>query len=503
MKKLFSKKLYLFLTALLFFVLLLCTLSACGKDSLILRASKDATTYSINAIYNDDTKMLYGTQSVKYINDTGEDLTTLQLHLYPNAFREDATYKPVSQANEEKAYPNGFSPGSIEIKNVKVGGKAVSFEIGGVDKNILIIPLTNSLQPKSTVEFSLEFDEVIPNVRHRFGYTDKSVNLGNWYPIMCVYENGKYQTEPYSYNGDPFYSDIGNYIVEFTVDEKFVVAHTGELTKSTLQSGKKNYSICARAVRDFALSLSNLFNYKTCKEGKTTINYYYYGDKNPEKSLETSAKAVRTFNELYGDYPYSTLNVVETGFLHGGMEYPGIVYISDDIENYDDYSMVIIHEIAHQWWYGVVGDNEVVDAWIDEGLAEYSTALFYANNSEYGKDKSIIYRDTLNSYLLFLDVYNDIFGKVDTSMTRKLTEYSTEPEYTYMAYVKSVLMFHTLEDLVGTKKFISSLKYIYSKYAMKNITKEQFIESFEANCNIPLEQFFDSWLNGKIIIQSP
>ena len=429
----FSKKTAFIVAGALIITLAGFMLSACGTNDMILRASKNATTYNIDAIYNDDTKMLYGSQSVNYKNNSGVALETLNLHLYPNAFREDAIYKPVSQVNEVKAYPNGFSAGNIEIKNVKVNNKASTFEIGGVDKNILIIPLTSALQPKSSIEFSLEFDVLVPNIKHRFGYTDKSVNLGNWYPIMCAVDDGKYQMEPYSYNGDPFYSNVANYNVKLTTACDFVVAHTGDKISENEENHKTTYNLRAKAVRDFALCLSKEFNHKSKKVGSTTVNYYYYGDTQPVKSLETCVKSVKTFNSLFGGYPYSKLDVVETGFVHGGMEFPNLVYIADNLENYEDYTNVIIHEIAHQWWYGVVGDNQVKDAWIDEGLAEYSTAMFYDKNPEYGIKKDTVLRNTLNSYLLFIDVYKDIFDTVDTSMNRKLTDYKTEPEYTYMA----------------------------------------------------------------------
>ena len=139
LKFIFSKKMALIIGGVFIVLLAGFMLSACSTNDLILRASKNASTYNIEAIYNHDTKMLYGAEKINYRNNSNATLETLNLHLYPNAFREDAIYKPVSQVNEVKAYPNGFSSGNIEIKNVKVNNKSSTFEIGGVDKNILII----------------------------------------------------------------------------------------------------------------------------------------------------------------------------------------------------------------------------------------------------------------------------------------------------------------------------------------------------------------------------
>lgn len=476
--------------------------SSCKANSVVLRASKEANNYTINAIYNDDTKSLFATQSVDYKNTSTDTLNSVSFHLYPNAFRDGAQFKPVGALTSEDAYPNGESFGGITVKNVKVNNKETTFEIGGKDKDILIVPIATQLFPNSRATISFEFDVNLPNIRHRFGYTDKAVNLGNFYPIACVYENGAFDTSPYSYNGDPFYSDVSNYKVTLTCADDFIVASTGEVKSSTAKDGKVEHVLTALAVRDFAMVLSREFKVLTGKAGKTTVSYYSYKDANAEKSLETSVKTVNTFNKLFGEYPYKTLAVVETGFVHGGMEFPNIVYISDDLASYEEYTNVIVHEIAHQWWYGVVGDNQNVDGWIDEGLAEYSCILFYENNPDYAQSRDKIISSDLKSYVLFVEVYGDLFENFDTSMTRALTDYKTEPEYTYMAYVKSVLMLDNIRNVVGDNKFMAALKDFYRDNAMKFATRDTFILAFENASKMPLRALVDSWLDGKIIITS-
>ncbi len=485
-------------------VALTCTfaLTSCNANAIVLRASKEANNYTINAIYNDDTKSLFATQSVDYKNTSGDILDSVSFHLYPNAFRDGAQYKPVGVLTSEKAYPNGENFGGITIKNVKVNNKEAEFHIGGNDNDILIVPIATQLFPNSRATISFEFDVNLPNIRHRLGYTNKAVNLGNFYPIACVYENGTFDLSPYSYNGDPFYTDIANYKVALTCANDFVVASTGELNSRTAQNDKTEHVFTALAVRDFAMVLSREFKVLTGSAGKTTVSYYSYNDENAEKSLETSIKSVNTFNKIFGEYPYKTLAVVETGFVHGGMEYPNLVYISDDLSSYEEYTNVIVHEIAHQWWYGVVGDNQNVDGWIDEGLAEYSCILFYENNPEYGQSRDKIISNDIKSYVLFVEVYGDLFENFDTSMTRALTDYKTEPEYTYMAYVKSVLLVDNIRNVVGDNKFMVALKNFYRDNAMQFATKDTFIFAFENASKMPLRALIESWLDGKIVITS-
>ena len=215
-------------------------------------------------------------------------------------------------------------------------------------------------------------------------------------------------------------------------------------------------------------------------------------------NLQAGVDALTTFNRLFGKYPYSTLSVVKTNFVHGGMEYPNLVYISDAAEG-ADYTNVIIHEIAHQWWYGVIGSNAFNYPWLDEGLTEYSTVLFYEENPAYGVNTEELVKNTNNSYVTFVDLYTDVLGKVDTSMNRKLDEYSTEPEYVYMTYVKGMLLFDNLCKLVGRNKFIECLQK-YSTYALGNVTPADFVAVMEKCSGRDLDSYINTWVEGKVVI---
>lgn len=165
--------------------------------------SENLTNYDLNLTFNDENMTVTGVQKVDYKNNTDKCLNQLKFHLYPNAFREGAKISPVSLTNEHKAYPNGKSYGRIDIKSAKVSGMNCSlklndldninnpsYQITGEDENILQINLTKELFPDDRIEIELEYLITLPNVNHRFGYGDNTINLGNFYPIACVYENG-------------------------------------------------------------------------------------------------------------------------------------------------------------------------------------------------------------------------------------------------------------------------------------------------------------------------
>jgi aminopeptidase N len=195
-------------------------------------------------------------------------------------------------------------------------------------------------------------------------------------------------------------------------------------------------------------------------------------------------------------------NVVETNFVHGGMEYPNLVYISDAIDSVEDYQNVIIHETAHQWWYGIVGNSAYHYGWLDEGLTEYSTLLFYEQNPSYNVNIKESIKASTNSYVLFEEIYTEYLENLDTSLDRNISEYDTEPEYVYMAYVKGMLLFDNLRDVVGDKKFFKALKDYYSNNIFELVTPNTLIDDFSVSCKTNLKSFFDSWINGEVVIKA-
>ena len=481
-------------------LLLVIFLSGCGSLS-ISDAGKNVNEYNLKLAYDDTNKELNGDEDISYINTSDNILKEVYFHLYPNAFRQGSQYPVVSVANYEKAYPNGASYGHIDILNVTSNSVPYEYYIGGYDDNILVVKLADELYPNDRIDLNIQFKVKLPNINHRFGYGENCINFGNFYPIACMFENNKFVTDPYSSNGDPFYSDIANYKATITFDKKFVIASTGEI-KEEESGGNKIAKIEAKAVRDFMFVLSEKFKVIEEKCQGVNVKYYYYNDKSPEKSLKAGMDTIETNNQLIGKYPYSTLSVVESNFVHGGMEYPMIVLISDEIEDNSTYLNVIIHEVSHQWWYAVVGNNQYSHGWLDEGLTEYTTAVFYEKNEGYDLDKDIVISNGVNSYTVFVKVYKSVYGSIDTSMTRSLGEFQTEPEYVYIAYLKGMLMFDSLRNILGEDLFFKCLKTYYSEYAFKEAKPENLICVFERVCGRNLETFFDSWINGEVVIMN-
>lgn len=494
------KKFYIILTSLicLFSGILFC---GCNKKKDDLETlSKNLTTYNISLELNEENKTVKAKQTVIYANNTDSILKHIKFHLYPQYFEQGATDTVISATQLNNAYPNGMSYAEFNIERVQVEKSDSPIEYEGEHNGILCVTLNNSLTPDSVCEIQIDFSFTIPNCNHRFGYGENTINLANFYPIACVFENGEFSTKPYHANGDPFYSDMSNYCVEVLHSNQYIVASSG--TKTSEKQGEKTTKSTFKAnmIRDFALVLSSKFETLSTKVGNTEISYYYFSDSTPEQSLKASADSIETFSKLFGDYPYPSYSVVETDFVHGGMEYPNLVMIATDIEDKNDYLNVIIHETAHQWWYGIVGNDEYTHPWIDEALTEFSTLIFYDNNDGYEYSHKQIIDSATDNYTLFVSVYEDVLGSLDTSM-RAVDQYSTEPEYTYCIYVKGVLMFDSLYQLIGEKDFYNALRIYYNVNKYKNATPNDLISAFEQGSGTELDNFFSAWLNGKVQIK--
>ena len=259
------------------------------------------------------------------------------------------------------------------------------YTITGEDASVLKVKLPTALKKGERVSFEFEYTVKLPNYLGRFGYGDKAYNLCNFYPIASVYDQRGFNNDPYYEVGDPFYSDVADYSVKLTVPSEFTVATSGVIKNEEKSGTSKVLTIEANAVRDYAAVVSNQFKCIEKKVGDTTVYSYYYNttdDAYGKLALTTGAQSIELYEKLYGDYPYSTFSVVQTDFYIGGMEYPNIILIDQSLYEGGTYGemilkYVIAHETAHQWWYAMVGNNEVLEPWLDEALTDFTTQLYF------------------------------------------------------------------------------------------------------------------------------
>lgn len=452
--------------------------------------------YDIVANFNEAASTLECREEVCYINRATQGLDKLMFSLPPSAFREDAAFSPFTASERNSVFYNGIDYGGIEILSVEIEGFDSEFTIGGEDENILIVPV-GALDLNDSINIEIEFNVKLPKCNARMGITQSTVNLGNFYPQLCVFENGNFETHPYYSFGDPFYSESADYLVTLSFPEKYVAATSGAVEESYVENGIRYLEINAPQVRDFAATLSKNFKVLSNRVNGIDVNYYYTYDTNAALALETATKAIETFSDNFGVYPYPVFNVAQVHINSGGMEYSNLVFISSILSGQNK-EETIIHETAHQWWYGVVGGNQIKNAWLDEGLTEFSTAYYFRLNGDYERYTNII-GETLSGYVNYFDTLKAADPAAPSDMNRAIPQYKTESEYVILTYYKGALMFASLLEMYGDKKITKVLNEYYSENAYKIASPDCLLEIFEKHCK-GTDILLQNWLNGTVII---
>ena len=429
-------------------------------------------SYTMDVILEDESKRLMCNQNIKYINNQNKNLKSLYFHIYPNAFSKEE-FTPFEKSQMKQAYPNGFNEGYIDIQNILIGDKKVKYTITGEKEDILELKLDKPLKPNETVSIDMKFNVKIPNSIGRFGYGDNTINVTNWFPIACVYDDKGWNNKSYETIGDPFYSDTSDFKVTILAPAEYKIGSTGKVTESKTDHKKSMYTIEAKNVRDFAFILSKKFNVKKDYVGDTEIVTYNLNNKFSDLATKISKESIEIFNDMFGKYPYNIYSVIASDFYIGGMEYPTLSMIDEGLytnKNKFLLEYVIAHETAHQWWYSVVGNDEVSEPWLDEALTEYSTILYF--EKKYGKNMANNLMDTMATQTKSYSS-KDIFKPCD--------QYKNSTEYRLNVYTKGAVIFHSIRQEVGDKVFFNVLKEYYNTYKFKNANGVQFVELWKKN----------------------
>lgn len=467
-----------------------CALAACGNKN------EDAlSSYDIFVIYDEATDSLTGTVEFSFYNCYDNEFNDLKFNLYGNAFREGAVYSPVSDTYAGRAYYAGVSYGGMEITNVE---NCAGWNISGEDQNILTVNLLQPVYPEQRITIKISYALQLAKVNHRTGVTQSTVNLGNFYPILCSYTKEGFIECPYYSCGDPFISDCANYTVTLDIPEGYSAATSGVAQNESVTDGRKKVQYTLKNARDFAVVLSDKFKILSRDVDGVALSYYYISDTDAEASLNAAADSLSYFSQTFGNYQYPSLSVVETGFCYGGMEYPALTMIAAG-QPTEQNIYTIVHENAHQWWYAMVGSNQLSCAWQDEGLAEYSTVMFFENHPHYGYTRSGLVLSATRAYRAFFSVYSQLKGESDTTMSRNLSAFTNEYEYNNITYNKSLVMFDMLRSAMGDTKFEGALKNYFSAYSGKIAPSDALIAIFKKG-GVEVEGIFSAFIDGKIII---
>lgn len=431
---------------------------------------------------------IFGKSTYTLTNRGDNPFDDVRFNLYANAYRKGAKYSPVEEKKKADVFKGGY--GGITVEYARADGNDAAYEICGEDDNILSVK-TDEYFPDEKITVEVGFTTVLPSANLRLGKTSSTINLADFYPVPCKIENGERVECLYSPFGDPYYSDVTDYSVSLTVPSAYTVAASGYPEKTTVDGEKTTYEYSLCRGRDFACVLSENFEVCAARVGDVTVTAYSAKGRQ-EKASEIASDALAYFTKTFGKFPYKCLSIAETPFMCGGMEYSGLCYIADNLDDGTS-EYAILHEVAHQWWHGGVGNDQINAAYIDEGLAEFSVWLYLTENGR-KSDADAMAENAKSTYKAYFDLYKTLGGEANTCMQRPLDEFSSVNEYVAVSYDKSLLAFTAYADAVGLAKTKRNLKKLYETNLFKNISLTDITSV------MGLKEHFISFVDGKVLI---
>ncbi len=427
-------------------------------------------------------KELRGNETITFVNISTKSVDTLFLHLYPNAFRSETSLFMKESLFPDRIKKEGKYRGYMEIEKVELNSELDISDAKIIQETIMKLPLPKPLTPEDTVRVKMEFSVKLPEVLVRMGYSGKDYMIGQWFPKMAVLEqNGNWNAHQYHFNSE-FFADFGSYHVSLTVPLKYVVGATGYLVEERENpDSTKTFNFQAEDVHDFVWVASPDYLVSKKMVDGIEVNFVFKPEhgKDVQRIMDEVEFALKYYNSIFGKYPYNKFTIADAkiGLGGGAMEYPMLVTMVPSNfppEKIKLDVMVLFHEIAHQWWYGMVASNEFEEAWLDEGFATYSEAR--ALEQRFGLKANLI-------NLWGIDLSEGNFTKLSylldpqsDPVVKNSWEFMDYMSYRANVYSKASLLLETLRNCLGEETMDELLKEYFRNYKFKHPRTRDFIQ---------------------------
>jgi hypothetical protein len=495
---------------------LLLALSAWGEVSGLnspndMPLSQRVVAYWIDANVNTDAKTLDATEILEYRNPSDQSITTVPFHLYLNAFRPQSTFSKESHQSYAKD-----TQGAIEIKSIVLEGygdlsQTMHFtapDDGNQDDHtVMEIALPQPLAPGQAIRFHISFQDKFPLSVARNGYKRDFLMGAQWFPKVGVMWHGAWNCHQY-HESTEFFSDFGTYDVKLRLPERYVVGASGVQSGEQANSdGTKTLSFRGEDIHDFAWAASphfevaddNFFN----SLGPVKVHALILASHadHRERYLSIVKQTLQKYDEWYGPYPYKQITLIdpEPGSDVGGMEYPTLItagthwwepawfhYLTDE---------TVVHELGHQYWYGMVATNEFEEPWLDEGINSYSETKVM--DALFGKNNSSLNARTVYGSDARLDRIFYLFHPDEDPIVRFGWQFANASSYGCIVYAKTASVLRTLESVVGEATMRQALHVYFMRYRFQHPTGTDFLNTVvEVSGRQDLQPFFSQAIYG-------
>ncbi|WP_443939949.1 M1 family metallopeptidase [Pedobacter sp. MW01-1-1] len=486
--------------------------------------------YTIDVSLNDKEKSLAGKERIIYKNNSPSELNFIWFHIWPNAYKNENTalFNQLKNDTSRKEKLKNIAYGSIDGLNFKVNGKVAGTEPHPNPQYIDIIKvlLPSPLKPGDSITITTDFNVKLPTYFSRSGYAETQFMVTQWYPKPAVFDKNGWHEFPYLDMGE-YYSEYANYKVNITLPSHYVVAATGVLqnadehaiykkigTKNAsnreaspemypAKGGNKTLSYIMKDVPDFAWFADKdlVIQYDTVKlaSGKIVDAFSYYHNKKKSiwvNSIDYVKDATKFYSKWVGEYEYPVVQAIEgpKNNASGGMEYPTVTLITSPDANPERLDAVIAHEVGHNWFMGMLGSNERMHTWQDEGLNTYVQFRYeaekYRSNSIFG--------DAIPAELKKLsadDFLARIYGALSnipmkSAIETPAADFASSDEYGLVSYMKTAVWLYILESSVGKDKMMDGFHTYFNNWKNKHPQPEDLKASLEQALNTNLTDYF-------------
>jgi hypothetical protein len=448
----------------------------------------DKTIYKADVRIDPQTKRVTGRVEIQF---WPKDEKRAYLHLYPYAF----TAKQQGALWDELLGKEA-AVGTYDSTKLSVQGKPAATKRTGT---ILEVPLDTAAR-SGAVHVKLDFEMKLPHNDGRMSYDDHALWLGNWLPILAVHDQAGWHLDPYVPVGDPFYSETADYEVQISLPDPYQLASTATDRAAVVDTsirGQKTYKLQAANVRDFALIIMDgSYQKLETQVGNTKVRTWWRKTDDAQQAKkvhDAAAQSLEYFSSQFGTYPYTEYDVVRTGGWINGMEYPALVFLDGRHflpggQSGQGALATVVHETAHQWFYGMIGNNQVEEAWLDEGLTEYASLAFLsAKYPKVGADR-VVGRMIKGTSV-------QIYVESKLSPWQSLLSFPDNQSYIDLVYSRTTSMLWMLREAWGEERFHEVLRQYVADNRFGIANGKEWREMVSQAAGEDASAFFDYWLH--------
>lgn len=461
--------------------------------------------------------MLQGKQRLTWHNKSADTITALQFHLYLNAFRNsESTFMKESGGTSRGNKIDKDGWGFIEVDRfVLVTGEdltpAMTFiqpDDGNTeDKTVFSVPLPKPLAPNETIVVEIDFTAKLPQPPFaRTGAKKEYFFVGQWFPKIGVYIDGKWNCHQFHANSE-FFADYGVYNVRMTVPKENVLGATGvEVEVKDNGDGTVTHFYHAEDVHDFAWTTSPEYRVFTDRVQDVDLRVLMQPDHEYQglRHVEAAKTAVEYFQNWFGDYPFPNLTVVDPrrgAGGSGGMEYPTLITAGTSYgmpEGARFVEMVIIHEFGHNYWYHLLASNEFEESWMDEGINSYTETPIM--NDKYGPVGDAVNLFGIKFNIAQMHRMQYIGAKDYDPTVRTAWGYYSSGSYGVNSYSKPAVLLLTLQNYLGKEKMQEVMRTYVARWRFKHPKSRDFINVVNEVSGQDLNWYFDQALFSNVTL---